>query len=193
MQEAAAQVAQAPTEATTGVTAEVAAGAAVHHENFLADPHAWVLFSFIAFVVIAVVKGKKPLLAMLDTRTARIKADLEEAARLKAEAEALLSDYRKKHSEAVVTAQKIIETAQESVALMQRDAEAKLTENLQRREELLLERIARAESAAVQELRHQAADIAARAAEQLLSEAMDKNGARLVNEAIEELPQRAHG
>ena len=160
------------------------------HTDLLADPHTWVLFSTIVFVVIAWVKGRKPLLNMLDARTARIKNDLDEAARLKSEAQALLADYQKKHKDAVEIAQKIIDNAQESVALMQKDAEAKLSENLKRRETMLLERIARAETAAVQELRHQAADIAAAAAEKLLAEAMDKRDTKLIEAAIEELPAR---
>ncbi len=158
--------------------------------SFFADPHTWVLFSTIIFAIIAYKKGKKPLLNMLDSRSARIKADLDEAERLKNEAQALLADYQKKHRDAVTTAQKIIDNAQESVSLIQKAAEEKLTENLKRREELLLERIARAEAAAVQELRYQAADIAAAAAGQLLADAMNKRGAKLVDEAIEELPQR---
>ena len=158
--------------------------------SFFADPHAWVLFSTIIFAVIAYVKGRKPLLDMLDARTARIRTDLEEAARLKNEAQALLADYQKKHLEAVDTAKKIIDNAQESVALMQKEAEAKLSENLQRRESLLLERIARAEAAAVRQLRYQAADIAATAAEKLLADAMDKRGSKLVDAAIDELPAR---
>jgi F-type H+-transporting ATPase subunit b len=160
-----------------------------HTESLFADPHIWVVFSTLTFLVIAWVKGKKPLLNLLDTRTARIKHDLDEAARLKSEAEALLADYQQKHSAAVATAQKIIDNAQESVALMQKDAEAKLSENLKRREALLLERIARAETAAVQELRAQAADIAANAAQKLLVEAMGKGDAKLVDKAIEELPR----
>ena len=94
--------------------------------GFWADPHAWVLLSTIVFAVIAYIKGKKPLLDMLDGRTKRIKHDLEEAARLKNEAQALLADYQKKHKDAVTTAQKIIDNAQESAALLQKSAEEKL-------------------------------------------------------------------
>lgn len=160
------------------------------HGGLLADAHTWVLFSTLIFVALVYVKGRKPILSSLDSRTAKIKADLDEAARLKAEAQALLADYQQRHKDAVITAQKIIDTAKEATALIQKDAEKKLEENLQRREALLLERIARAESAAVQELRHQAADIAAKAAEQLLADAAVKNGAKIVDEAIDELPSR---
>lgn len=158
--------------------------------GFFADPHAWVLLSTIVFAIIAWVKGKKPLLDMLDSRTARIKHELDEAERLKNEAQQLLADYQKKHRDAVATAQKIIDNAQESVVLIQKQAEEKLAENMKHRETHLLERIARAEAAAVQELRYQAADIAANAAKQLLSESMDKRGIKLVDAAIEELPAR---
>lgn len=162
----------------------------VAHEGFLSDPHIWVLAAAIIFAVIAWKKGRMPLLKMLDSRTARIKAELDEAERLRNEAQALLDDYQKKHRDAVQTAQKIIDNAKESAVLLQKESEQKLTESIRRREILLLERISRAEAAAVQELRHQAADIAANAAEKLLAEAMGKRGAKLVDEAIEDLPQR---
>ncbi len=163
---------------------------AAEHPDFLADPHSWVLFSAILFVLVIWKKGRAPLLNMLDSRSARIQHDLEEAERLKAEAQELLSDYQKKHRDAVQTAQAIIDTARESAVLIQQESERKLEENLSRREALLLERIARAEAAAVRQLRHQAADIAATASEKLLADAMAKRGANLVNEAIEELPKR---
>jgi len=158
--------------------------------SLLSDPHFWVLLSTLLFAFIAWKKGRGPLLNMLDSRTARIKAELEEAANLKRQAQALLADYQKKHNDAVQTAKKILDNAHESAALFQKEAERTLAENMKRRETLLLERIARAEASAVQELRHQAADIAAAAAEKLLGDAIGKKGPSLVNEAIEELPQR---
>lgn len=163
---------------------------AEEHHSLLADPHTWVLFSAILFAVIAWVKGRQPLLKMLDSRTARIRAELEEAQRLRNEAEALLADYQKKHADAVVTAQKIVDNAKESAALIQKEAALRLEENLQRREALLLERIARAEMSAVHELRREAADLAAATAEKLLADAMDRQGPKLVDAAIGELPQR---
>lgn len=160
------------------------------HASFMADPHSWVLFSAILFAIVAWKKGKGPLLNMLDSRSSRIRHELEEAERLKAEAQELLADYQKKHRNAVQTAQQIIDTATESAVLIQKESERQLDENLRRREALLLERIALAEAAAVRHLRHQAADIAAAAAEKLLADAVGARGAKLVDEAIEELPNR---
>jgi len=164
--------------------------AAEEHASLLADPHTWVLFSALLFAAVAWKKGRQPFLHMLDGRTSRIKAELEEAERLKHEAQALLADYQAKHRDAVQTAQKIIGNAQEAAALIHKESEQKLQENITRREALLLERIKRAEAAAILELRDKAADIAASAAEKLLGEAMARRDARLVEQAIEELPRR---
>ncbi len=163
------------------------------HGNFLADPHTWILFSAVVFAAVAWKKGKAPLLKMLDGRTARIKSELEEAERLKNEAQALLADYQQKHRDAVQTAQDIIEAAEEAVTDIYREADLKLTEKIKRHEEMLMDRIARAEAAAVNALRNQAADIAAAASEKLLADALAKRGPKLVDEAIEELPKRMVG
>jgi F-type H+-transporting ATPase subunit b len=159
-------------------------------EEQLHDPHFWVLISTILFVVIAFRKGRTPILGLLDARTARIKADLDEAARLRSEAQAVLNESQRKHRDALQTAQKIIDAAKDSADRMHKDAEKKLAESLQRRESQLLDRIARAEASAVQELRTEAADIAARAAEKLLHDNLAKSGGKLVDDAIRELPGR---
>ena len=155
--------------------------------ELLHDTHFWVLIASIVFAGVAFKKGKKPLIDMLDGRTTRIQADLQEAARLRREAEELLADSQRKHRDAVQTGQKIIDNARTAAEKMQKDAESKLSESLKQRESLLLERIARAESAAVQEVRIQAADIAARAAEKVLLETLAKNDNRLIDESIKEL------
>ncbi len=163
---------------------------AAEHSGLLADSNFWVLLAAIGFAAIVWKKGRKPILDMLDSRTARIRAELEEAERLRNEAQDLLSETQKKHRDALQTAQKILDNAQKNAAALEVDAQRKLEESLKRREEQLLDRIQRAEIAAVQELRAQAADIATRAAEIMLEEALAKRGGKLVDEAIDELPQR---
>lgn len=163
---------------------------AAEHGGLLQDTHFWVLVSTVVFVGIAFVKGKAPILKLLDDRTARIKAELEEAERLRIEAQDLLSDCQKKHRDALQTSQKILDNAREQAERIRKDAEAKLAESLKRREEQLLARIARAEETAVAEIRNQAADLAARAAESLLADTLQKRGGKLVDEAIAEIPSR---
>ncbi len=163
---------------------------AAEHSGLLADSNFWVLLAAIGFAAIVWKKGRKPILDMLDSRTERIRAELEEAERLRNEAQDLLSETQKKHRDALQTAQKILDNAQKNAAALEQDAQRKLEESLKRREEQLLDRIQRAEIAAVQELRAQAADIATRAAEIMLEEAIAKRGTKLVDEAIDELPAR---
>lgn len=155
------------------------------------DSHFWVLLAFIFFVLIAYKKGKVPVLAMLDSRTARIQSDLEEAARLRREAQELLDDSKKKNDDAVITAQKILDNATSAAERLQKEAAAKIEESLKQREAVLLERIARAEATAVHEVRVQAADMASRAAEKIMTETLSKNGGKLVDDAIRDLSARA--
>ena len=159
------------------------------HGGLLADTHTWVLFSAIIFVAIAFIKGKKPILSIIDGRRNRIKTELEEAARLRKEAEALIKEYKQKHAEASKEAEKIINEATKYAETVKVDAEKKLEAQASRREELLIERIKRAEEAAVDEIRNRAADIAAEAAEKLVNDNISSNADKLIDEAIKELPK----
>ena len=160
------------------------------HFGSLNDPHFWVLMATVAFALIAYKKGRAPILSFLDARTVRIKNDLDEAERLKNEAQELLAECQRKHRDAIQTSQKIIDAAKETATRLQSEAEQKLSDSIKRKEAQLLDRIARAEASAVQELRHQAADLAAKSAELLLHDAMGKRGAKLVDEAIGDLPSK---
>lgn len=163
---------------------------ATEHAGLVDDPHFWVLLATVIFAVIAWKKGRAPLLAMLDGRTNRIRAELDEAERLKEEAQELLADCQKKHRDAVQSAQKIIDNAKDTAVHLQKDAVRRLEEALKRKETQLTERIARAEASAIQDIRNQAADIAAVTAEKILGETLAKRGGKLVDDAIAELPGR---
>ena len=163
----------------------------MHEEgNLLLDPHFWVLLSTLAFACLAWKYSRKPALDTLDARTAKIQAALDEAERLKTEAQDLLADMQKKHRDAIHTAQKIIDTAKETAARIQKDAEHKLADGIKRKEAQLIDRIKRAEAAAVQEIRDQAADIAAKSAEILLHDALPKRSSKLVDESIADIPRQ---
>lgn len=160
------------------------------HASLLADAHFWVLVATTAFAVLAFVKGRRPLLALLDARTSRIRAELEEAKNLRAEAQELLDDCLKKNQDALATSQKIITDAHHAADRLQKDAARKLDESMKRKEELLLERITRAEAVAMQELRDRAADIAAKSAEALLRDILPQHGGKLVSDSIKDIPSK---
>lgn len=158
--------------------------------TLLQDSYFWVMVSTLVFVAVVIVKGRGPILSKLDLRTAKIKSDLEEASFLRSEAEKLLADMQRQHRDAIQTSQKIIDTARETAARLTADSERKTQETMERREGQLMARIERAESAALQEIRTEAADLAARSAEILLQDAVAKRGGKLVEDAIADIAQR---
>lgn len=150
----------------------------------------WVLIATVLFLVIAWKKGRAPILKILDDRTDRIRAELEEAERLRIEAQEALADYQRKHRNAMETAKDIIEAASERAGQIEKDALAKMEDDLARKETQLLERIARAETAAVQEIRNKAADIATSTIVSILSKELDKKDESLIDDAIKSLPEK---
>ena len=96
---------------------------------------------------------------MLDKRTEDIRSELEEAERLKVEAQDLLASYQRKYDDAMKTVDEIMKQSKDVNKRMKAEAKAELKETLKRREDQLLERIERAEKAAIQEVKEKAADI----------------------------------
>lgn len=155
------------------------------HAGLAADTNFWVLLSTLLFLAIAIAKGKGAVLAMLDARTDRIRHQLDEAERLHEQARELLSDYQKKHNDALKTSTEIIEHARQSAAQIEVEAKAKLEEQLKRREEQVVSRIKMAEDAAIADIRNRAADLAVIATRHLLADQLKAGAdADLVDQSI---------
>ena len=107
----------------------------------------------------------------LDDRAARIKAELDEAKKLKEEAAALLADYQRKRGEAEHEAADIIAGAKAEAERLAADAKAKLEEFVARRTKLAETKIAQAEAQAAADVRAAAAEAAVAAAEKILAAA----------------------
>ena len=139
------------------------------HLYDLSNAELWVAVGLIAFFVIVDLAGVPKLVAgVLDAKAAKIQSELDEAARLRAEAEALLAQIRAEKAEAEAQAAEMLRSAEADARLMETEAKAKLEETLKRRQELAERRIAQAEAQAAAEVKAAAADLAARAAEQIL-------------------------
>lgn len=151
----------------------------------------WVLVAFVLFVGFMVWKARKALVGGLDSRAARIKAEIDEAQRLREEAQALLADYQKKQREALGEAEGMLKQAAEESKRLKAKAETELAAALKRREQQALDRIAQAEAQALAEVRNLAADLAVAATQKILVEKLDPAKAQaLVSDAIAELPRR---
>jgi F-type H+-transporting ATPase subunit b len=150
----------------------------------------WVAVSFVAFLLVLVYYKVPALIAKaLDDRAMAIRKELDEARRLREEAQNLLADYQKKHRNAGQEAEAIIEQARHEAQAYAQETRAALTETLERRTKQAEEKIARAEAQAVDEVRAAAVDMAMAAAEKILREKAT-GGAALVDESIRNLKGR---
>ena len=160
--------------------------------ELLRDAEFWVLAGFVIFLGLVGRTGWRLLKGGLDARAKQVTDQLDEARRLREEAQRTLDEYRRKQEQALKDAAEILAAAKEEAELMRREGEEELKRSLAAREAQAKDRIAQAEAAAVQSVRAQAVELAIRAATGLMPEAIDQARAgTLVDQAIEELPQRA--
>ena len=162
------------------------------HLYDLANAELWVAIGLLLFFVIVVVAKVPALVAgILDAKAAKIQSDLDEAARLRSEAEAMLAQIRKEKAEAEQQAKAMLQAAEEEAARLEVEAEERLAESIARREQLAERRIAQAEAQATAEVKAAAADQAAAAAERILA-ARVASGAEdpLLDQAIGQIDTR---
>ncbi len=154
----------------------------------------WVLIAFLILVGAAFKKVSAALTGGLDARAARIKSHLDEAEKLREDAQSLLAEYQRKQHAAAEEADGIVAQARAESERIREQAQADLEQALKRREQQALERIAQAEAEALTEVRNQAVDLAIAASRRLLADNLDEaRAARLVDEAIKDLPDKLHG
>jgi F-type H+-transporting ATPase subunit b len=160
-----------------------------HQESFFAEPRNWVVLAFILFFVLFGKKLWTALAGMLDARAVNVRAELEEASRLRREAESMLRDAEKQRADALSDAKALIEGAQAEAARLSSAAAAEAETSARRREKMAIDRIAAAEKAAVDDVRLAAADVATTAARQVLAEGLTADDdAKLIDQAIAQLP-----
>src|SRR5262249_27115210 len=114
----------------------------------------WVAVAFVIFVgVLGYFRAHKLLLQSIDDRRGRVKAEFDEARRLKTEAEALLATYRRKQQEAEHEAQEIVAGAKAEAERLAAEAETKIEEFVVRRTKMAESKIAQAEAQALADVR----------------------------------------
>ena len=159
--------------------------------SIFSDPTFWVAVSFVIFLAIAGKAAWKGITGMLDQRAVAITKQLDDALKLRAEAEATLAEYKMKRDAAESEAKGILALATAEAASMKARAETDLANTIKLRERQALDRIAQAEAKAMAEVRATAVDAAISATRTLLQERMQSGqGTELVDQAIAELPRR---
>ena len=130
----------------------------------------------VAFVLLMAVFGyfgiHRTVLTTLDNRAARIKAELDEARRLKDEAARLLAEYKARHAKAEGEAQEIIASARAEAERIAAEAKTKMEDFVTRRTKTAEGKIALAEAQALADVRAAAANAAVTAASTILSQSV---------------------
>lgn len=164
---------------------------AVKEVSFLEKPETWVAVSFVVFLAALFKPATKMFAAKLDGRTEAIKSELDQAQRLREEAQHTLAEYQRKQRDALKEAEGILAEAREEAGRIETAAAGRSEELLRRREQQALDMIAVAEAQALADVRGLAADVAIEATRQLLTDATASDGGdSLVDQAIADLPSK---
>jgi F-type H+-transporting ATPase subunit b len=137
--------------------------------DMIKEPEFWVAVAFVLFIgVLVYVGAHKKITEALDHRSARIKAELDEARRLREEAAKLLAEYQRKQGEAEREAEAIVADAKAEAGRVAAEARVKMEEFVARRTKLAEAKIGQAEAQALADVRAAAAEAAVTAAERIL-------------------------
>ena len=148
----------------------------LHHEPSALGISAPGFVALSMLVVIAIIIWKKVpamIAGMLDARIATIRVQLDEASRLRAEAEAQLAQAKARNAASAGDAAAIIAHAEAEAKLMLAKAESDSAELVARRQKMAEDKISAAERSAIAEVRAKAADVAARAAAAIIADKHD--------------------
>src|SRR5271166_3166189 len=146
------------------------------------DAEFFVALGFVLFVLgLGYLGVQKKLAAALDGRIAKIKDELSEAARLRAEAQALMQSFAATTAEAEKQAAAIVAQAKLEAEAIAKEAQQRLEDYVARRTKQAQDKIAQAEAQATADVRAAAADAAVKAAETVLKiKALGAGGAGFV-------------
>ncbi len=161
--------------------------------NFLYDTNIVVLIAFLVFIGFLAWRGVPKLLgSLLDKRAEGIRAELDEAKRLRDEAQEIFASYERRLQEVEAEAADIVKHAEANAKAAAEEAKADLEKQMERRLAQGQDQIASAEAAVERQIRANAADIATRAAKLVMAEKLaGKSAGALIDEAIAETEKSA--
>ena len=162
--------------------------------EILYDTYFVVALAFVLFVgLLYRYRVQDLLFRALDDRADRIRRELEDAKRLREEAQSLLASYERKQKEVEGHAADIVARAKEDAKLAAEQAKKDLAVSIERRMKAAEDQIASAESAAIREVKDKAVSIAVAAAAEVIAKSMNAEAANArIDAAIDEVSARLH-
>ena len=151
----------------------------------------WLLVALIILIAAIYKPLTRTIFGALDGHAAKVRAELEEAKRLREDAQSLLANHQRQLVSGGDQASAIVEQARRETERQVERHRVELEASLARRTEHAMARIAQEEARALQEVRSHAATLAIRATERLLREHLDRQqGQALLDAAIEEVGRK---
>lgn len=156
------------------------------------DTYFWTTIALFSFFILLLYFKVPALIAnSLDERANAIRKELEDARKLREEAQKLLADYKERSQNADKIAKEIITQAENEAKLATTEARRALKEELDRRTKSLEEKILRAERQAIEEVRSFAVDLALSTVEKIVQTKITEQEAKsLIDSGLQELKQR---
>jgi F-type H+-transporting ATPase subunit b len=152
----------------------------------------WVTVGLVILIA-ALVWAKVPAMAAkaLDARGIKIQAELDEALRLRQEAQTLLAQIKLQREASEKIAAEMIANAEADSKRLREEAAVKLEEQIKRRQQMAERKIANAEAQAAAEVKSAAAEVAAQIAETVLKSRLEGlKSDPLIDRAVSQIGER---
>jgi len=157
--------------------------------SFFGDPASWVLVAFIIFVILALVAKAPSMIAkILDSEIERIKNELNDARKLKEDANSLLADYERKVQNAQKEIEKILDQAKTTAKNHDESARKKVEEYIKRAEQQSIEKITQTEKMALSRVNQEIVSNSIEVAEKIVSENItEDNSKKLFSQSVQQI------
>jgi F-type H+-transporting ATPase subunit b len=162
---------------------------AILYDTYFVVALAFILF----FAVLWRYRVQDIVFRALDERSERIRRELDDAKKLREEAQTLLASYERKQKEVSEHADAIVARASEDAKAAAEQAKKDIAVSIERRMKAASEQIASAEAAAIRDVKDRAVTVAVAAAAEVIQKAMTAEAAdKRIDDAIAEVGRRLH-
>jgi F-type H+-transporting ATPase subunit b len=117
------------------------------------DPKFWLTISFLIFTTLIIKYVLPKILNTLDNKSKQIANDIEQAKKMREEAEKLLIDTKNYHEDSLLYCQKLIEDAKKEADKLLSDSKKELEAELLKKTNLAQERIKQEEEKTIREIK----------------------------------------
>ena len=157
--------------------------------EFFSQPTSWVFIAFLIFIsIIIYLKIPKMVTKLLDEEINRIKNSLDDARKLKEDANSLLAEYERKIDAANKEAEEIINQAQANAKIYEENSNKKIADYILRSEKQSIEKIQQAEKSAINNINEEIINKSIAISENVISKNMnDENNQKLFESSIDQI------